>query len=258
MAARILVVEDNLVNQRVAHDALRKANYDVDVVANGQEALHAAAATDYDLILLDWQMPVMDGFETIRALRARPQTAEVKVLAMTANVMSGDRERCLAAGMDDHIGKPIAPSALLERVAYWLGRQRTAGCAQEAPAMRDRAGLVDPSVLEELATLEDDAGAALLRDLTLLIRETIAQAEPELEEALGAREWARLAQAAHALKSSTTTLGLRSLAKACCVLEHLAREGSALEAELSLASLRQLVVPSLAAMDAVVAELLDR
>ena len=130
MAARILVVEDNLVNQRVTHDALRRANYSVDVVANGQEALDAAAATDYDLILLDWQMPVMDGFETVRALRAGQQTADVKVLAMTANVMSGDRERCLAAGMDDHIGKPIAPSALLERVAYWLGRQRTAGRAR--------------------------------------------------------------------------------------------------------------------------------
>ncbi len=258
MAARILIVEDNLINQRVAHDTLCSAHYRVDVVANGQQALEATAATDYDLILLDWHMPVMDGFETVRALRSGSRTADVKVLAMTANVMSGDRERCLAAGMDDHIGKPIAPSALLERVAYWLGRPRTPGSAQDVALLPGGPGLIERSILAELAALEGDDGLALLYDLKQLIRETISRVEPELQDAVVARQWDRVAQAAHALKSSTGTLGLTALASACNALEQLTREGSTLEAELVLGRLRQLVVPSLAAMDAAIAELVDR
>ena len=255
MAAHILIVEDNLVNQRVAHDTLCSAQYRVDVVANGQQALEATAATHYDLILLDWHMPIMDGFETVRALRSGAHTADVKVLAMTANVMSGDRERCLAAGMDDHISKPIAPSALLERVAYWLARPRTEGIAADAVLLPETAGLIERSVLAELAALEGDDGLALLHDLQLLIRETIDRLGPELQEAVAERQWDRIAQTAHALKSSTATLGLVALAGACNALELLARESLPAEAELVLSRLRQLVGPSLAAMDATIAEL---
>ena len=112
--------------------------------------------------------------------------------------------------------------------------------------------------LENLAALEGDDGLALLYDLKQLIRETISRVEPELQDAGVARQWDRVAQAAHALKSSTGTLGLTALASACNALEQLTREGSTLEAELVLGRLRQLVVPSLAAMDAAIAELVDR
>jgi signal transduction histidine kinase/DNA-binding response OmpR family regulator len=131
--ARILIVEDNTVNQRVAVALLARLGHTTEVAFNGREALAAIARIPFDLVLMDCQMPVMDGLEATRQLRVREQrTGEhVPVIAMTANAMEGDRERCLAAGMDDYLAKPILGKELDAKVAHWLAiaraSQRRAG-----------------------------------------------------------------------------------------------------------------------------------
>ena len=120
--ARVLVAEDNPVNQDVATSLLELAGLRVDVAGNGQEAVAMAAATDYDLVLMDIQLPGMDGLEATRRLRADPRTARVPIIAMTANAYEDDRTECLAAGMDDHLGKPVVPAVLYGVLSRWLSR----------------------------------------------------------------------------------------------------------------------------------------
>ena len=120
--ARILLVEDNAVNQRIGIALLARAGYHAEVANNGHEALAALARIPFDLILMDCQMPVMDGYEATRALRVRERKlgGHTPVIAMTANVMEGDRQKCLDAGMDDYVAKPVVSADLYAKLEYWL------------------------------------------------------------------------------------------------------------------------------------------
>src|SRR5258708_4589282 len=115
---RVLLAEDNIVNQRLAMRILQKEGHDVVVAANGREVLNAAAKSEFDVILMDVQMPDMDGFEATAAIRKSEiaTRGHVPIIAMTAHAMSGDRERCLAAGMNDYVSKPIGARALLDTI----------------------------------------------------------------------------------------------------------------------------------------------
>ncbi len=125
---RILVVEDNPVNQRLASKFLERLGHRCELVSNGQEALHAAREGRYDLILMDCQMPVMDGYQATRAIREDPAIAvQPVIIALTANAMEGDRERCLACGMDDYLSKPLTMEGLEEVVERHRPRARAAG-----------------------------------------------------------------------------------------------------------------------------------
>ncbi len=137
--ARILLVEDNLVNQRVALALLQRAGYRAEVANNGLEALNAMKRSDFDLVLMDCQMPEMDGFQATTAIRRMeaetPERLHTPIIAMTANAMDGDRECCLQSGMDDYISKPVDASKLYGLVETWLARsmgERDAGVEQEA------------------------------------------------------------------------------------------------------------------------------
>ena len=118
----ILLVEDNVMNQKVAIKQLSLLGYTVDIANNGQEALDAVARGRYKVILMDCQMPVMDGFNATRLIRIAEQTrgGHVHIIAMTANAMSGDRERCLESGMDDYLSKPIVRAELGALLAEYL------------------------------------------------------------------------------------------------------------------------------------------
>ena len=124
-AGRVLVAEDNPVNQRVVMKLLERRGFEVDVAGNGREALAAMRAARYDLVFMDCQMPEMDGYEATRAIRALPdeRAAEITVVALTAHAMQGDRERCLAATMNDYLTKPITAAALDAILARWAPRR---------------------------------------------------------------------------------------------------------------------------------------
>jgi two-component system, sensor histidine kinase and response regulator len=118
--ARVLVVEDNELNQQVASELLGSADIEVDIASNGEEGVQRVQGKAYGLVLMDLQMPVMDGLEATRRIRALPGFERLPILAMTANAMAGDRERSLAAGMNDHVTKPIDPDALFDALLRWL------------------------------------------------------------------------------------------------------------------------------------------
>jgi CheY-like chemotaxis protein len=134
---RILLVEDNLINQQVALGMLESRGYQVTVAGNGREALDAHARGAFDLILMDCDMPEMDGFEATRAIRAQESASggeHVAIVALTANAMAQDREACLAAGMDDHLGKPFSSATLQAMLERWL--PAAADAAPAIPAAR--------------------------------------------------------------------------------------------------------------------------
>lgn len=122
--ARILVVEDNVVNQKVVTAVLRKRAFAIDLATDGREALRKLETRDYDLVLMDVQMPVLDGLETTRLIRQNPRWTDLPIIAMTAHAMNGDRERCLQAGMNAYIAKPLHPADLLDLLQQFL-RVRT-------------------------------------------------------------------------------------------------------------------------------------
>jgi two-component system, sensor histidine kinase SagS len=120
---RILMAEDNPINQRVGKLILKRAGFNIDVVADGNEALEAHRARPYDLILMDCQMPTMDGFEASRKIRQLTQPQPV-IIAVTANALVGERERCLNAGMDDYLSKPFQAEQLVAMVKKWVENRR--------------------------------------------------------------------------------------------------------------------------------------
>jgi CheY-like chemotaxis protein len=120
---RILMAEDNAINQRVGKLILQRAGYDIDLVGDGNEALEAHRAKPYDLILMDCQMPTMDGFEASRQIRKLEQPQPV-IIAVTANALVGERERCLNAGMDDYLSKPFQAEQLVSVVKKWVAERR--------------------------------------------------------------------------------------------------------------------------------------
>jgi len=117
---RILLAEDNIINQKVALGLLQNIGYRADVANNGLEVLAALDLRPYDLILMDCQMPELDGYETTQRIRARPDTSSTHIIAMTANAMRGESEKCLEAGMNDYLSKPVRLEALRDMLARWM------------------------------------------------------------------------------------------------------------------------------------------
>ncbi|RIH86063.1 response regulator [Calidithermus roseus] len=215
---RILLVEDNATNQKLALRLLERMGYRADVAGNGLEALQALERQTYDLVLMDVQMPEMDGLEATRHIRQRWPQAPLFITAMTANAMEGDRELCLAAGMDDYLSKPIRPEAL----AGVLGRA-SAHLRLEAPASAAEVEL-DPAALEELRALAGGDSAFLSELVETFLKDGLALIQ-SLQQALEADNAAGVRMAAHTLKSGSAQFGVRGLAELCKELEERGKAG---------------------------------
>jgi two-component system, sensor histidine kinase and response regulator len=126
MPLRILMAEDNVINQRVGKLILQRAGFDIDLVADGNEALEAHRRNPYDVILMDCQMPIMDGFEASRSIR-QLEIPQPVIIAVTANALVGEREKCLSAGMNDYLSKPFQADQLVSLVKKWGDIRRNAG-----------------------------------------------------------------------------------------------------------------------------------
>jgi two-component system sensor histidine kinase/response regulator len=238
---RVLVAEDNAINREVVRELLAAAGLEVVEAHTGREALERLAATHVDAVLLDVQMPEMDGLEAVRRLRADARHARLPVVALTAHAMLGDRERFLAAGMSDYLAKPIDESALRRVLARWL--RPAAGAAPRSPA-----GGADAEGPGELPGI-DVAGAvrrlggdaALLWRLVGEFARQSAGAAAEIAELLGRGETKRAGDRLHALKGSAATVGAARLAAAAAGAEAALRDGRAVDlAELG-AALEQVV-----------------
>ncbi|CAH2032408.1 response regulator [Trichlorobacter ammonificans] len=221
----ILLVEDNQVNQAVALAMLGKAGYRADVAANGREALELLERIAYDLVLMDCQMPELDGFAATRRLRSPDSTAlnrTVPVIAMTANALSGDRERCLAAGMDDYLSKPVKPLELVKMLDKWLSRGPHAH--QPPPGTGDHPatgeGQRDLQVFDR-ADLLDRVGDAeeLMNEILAIALEDIPRQLSQLRAATEADDRSALRQVAHAIKGCAANISAGQLHLAASLLE---------------------------------------
>ena|SRR5579875_124904 len=223
--ARVLVAEDNAVNQRVVARLLERLGCAVDVVANGQEAVAAAARRPYDLILMDCQMPEMDGFAATAAIREREgATRHTPIVALTANALPSDRERCLAAGMDDYLPKPVRAEELAVVLRRWLGTAEPAPAAPLAP----NAPTLDPRALADLGAGAFGGGAELVREIVTLFLRDAPRRLASLRQLAQQGEAAELRRVAHALKGESGYIGAQRLRALCEQLEAAAETGGAL------------------------------
>ena len=234
--ARLLLVEDNPVNQELACELLRRASIEVVVADNGARALEMLEQQTFDGILMDCQMPELDGYEATRRLRQDPRWAQLPVIAMTANAMVGDRDKALAAGMNDYVSKPIRPGQLFGTLARWIGFASAARASEP----------FDESALRESGV---EPGSALHGRLLTMFADHSSHFSARFEAAAGDRVTAT--RLAHDLKSEAAILGARPLSAVAADLEAACAQGAAdPEIEALLGQVRAALTPVLQALHA--------
>ena len=260
---RVLLIDDNLVNQKVALKLLKQMGYAADIANNGQEAIEAVECRPYDLLLMDVQMPVMDGLEATRRLRLRQKETDrhphfmgpLYIVAMTANVMQGDREKCLAVGMDDYLPKPVRPDALRTVLEHFGGLIQQAAPGPR-PAVRKAvvqavveaaappvaaspaaevlpAGIIalnPPVDFDRLRDFAADDPAQFQEIVDLWMKQTTAQLE-KIQTACQQRSAAEVSRVAHSCAGASATCGMVSIIPPLRQLEHQAKEGDLSAAE---------------------------
>lgn len=220
---RVLVAEDDAASRLFLEKALERLGHDVQVVGDGQAVLDLLSLGQaFDAILMDVQMPVLDGLATTRAVRRlEGEGAHTAILALTANVMRGDRERCLEAGVDAHVPKPVSLAALDAILAQVTGTRRAARARRALPD--DDVPTLDPERIEVLRELGDDVVKGLVRDY----EGTLASSVDALATALRERQWSDAQRLAHKLRGSSQTLGAARLAALTLHIEQAIAEKTA-------------------------------
>jgi CheY-like chemotaxis protein len=236
LRGKILVVEDNVINQQVALGILQIQGYSVTVANTGREALEAHAQGTFDLVLMDCHMPEMDGFEATMEIRKREQAANAKrvpIVALTANAMSHDREECLNSGMDDHLSKPFSMQTMQEMLDRWIPQAALAepeGTQAAAPVPAAVAEVLDRQVLNQLGMLRTNGRPELLaRTINLYLVES-PKLMQRLRQAASANDAQEIARAAHSLKSSSANVGATVFSRYCADIEACARRADTEEA----------------------------
>jgi len=215
---RVLLAEDNAVNQKLALKQLEKLGYAAQAVGNGAEVLQEVERFTYEVILMDCQMPEMDGYEVTRRIREfekrNPQRTPVYIIAVTAHALEGDRERCLTAGMNDYLTKPLHIAQLEAALNRAIRRRATAEKSQ---------AVLDPVCIAGLKELREPGQADPLVELSELFSRESAACVQRMETGLSAHDVNATARAAHSLKGSASNLGAHRLATACASLEQSAK-----------------------------------
>jgi two-component system, sensor histidine kinase and response regulator len=229
--ARVLLVEDNELNQEVAMGLLETADMSIDLAENGMVAVRMVSEKEYDLVLMDMQMPVMDGITATKAIRSKPRFLSLPIIAMTANAMDSDREMCLQAGMVDHVAKPIDPDEMFATIKKWIKVRRPAAAAETATAK------VEPAVAETVAQIPEIEGvdltdglkrvggnSRLYRDLLVKFSAKFNHADSEVEAALKSGDRDGAQRTAHTVKGVAGNLGIKGVQFAAEKLEKAIRE----------------------------------
>lgn len=237
LRGRVLVAEDNESNQIVARAQLERMGLEVLTAGDGQQALDRLANETVDLVLMDCQMPVLDGYAATAALRQREAGSErhLPVIALTASAMQGDAERCMAAGMDDYLAKPYSAEALYPVLARWLpAERRQPGMASAGPRGGEGAGTrrqppaaaaIDPAAFDKIRALSPAGGDELLPQVVTAYLQAAEREFGRLEQGLAVADPSLLGKAAHALKSGSYNVGALQFAACCQAVESAAREG---------------------------------
>jgi CheY-like chemotaxis protein/HPt (histidine-containing phosphotransfer) domain-containing protein len=238
---RILLAEDNITNQQVALGILKKMGLNAEAVANGAEALKALETIPYDLVLMDVQMPEMDGYEATRQIR-NPQSAVINhgipVIAMTAHAMQGDRERCLEAGMNDYLSKPVDPRALSEALDKWLPKENAECGMRNDNCGNRKEGIEEEGSPSSLSThhsllIFDRAGmmARLMHDEELALTvvagflEDIPLQIAALKNCLETGDAPGAERQAHSIKGAAANVGGESLREVALEMERAGKAG---------------------------------
>src|SRR5580692_6133416 len=254
--ARVLLVEDNELNREVALGLLEDAHLAIDTAENGRVAVEMVTEHEYELVLMDMQMPVMDGLAAARAIRSKPQFQSLPIIAMTANVMESDRDRCAEAGMNDHLAKPIDPDALFAALLRWI-KPRTDVAAKVPPEPAAAiARSPEPARPPETATLQIkdvDTQSALRRTggnpkrYEMLLRKFAESANvEEMRDAHASGDTVTAARAAHSLKGAAANLGAAAVANSAAEAETAIKAGQSAQPLLeTLASKLRAVVQAI-------------
>ncbi|HYV06322.1 MAG TPA: PAS domain S-box protein [Blastocatellia bacterium] len=225
---RVLVAEDNVVNQRVALRQLHKMGYSADGVANGLEVLESLERISYDVVLMDCQMPEMDGFEATAEIRKREGSSRHTIIvAMTANAFDGERERCVAGGMDDYISKPVRPEVMSATIERWTAPSISQNPG--TPSGKRSAGepaSIDVGVMSNLRALESGSEPSLVAELIDSFLRDSHERITVMQGAAASGDANALTRTAHALKGGSGIVGANRMAALCDIIEELGRTGS--------------------------------
>ena len=226
--ARVLIAEDNTTNQLVALGILKKFGLAADTVANGAEAVHVLERVPYDLVLMDVQMPEMDGLQATARIRD-PRSAvldhDVPIVAMTAHAMQGDREQCLAAGMDDYVAKPVEPRALAEVLARWLGPDTTDAVATAVEEVIDVTESTLPVLDRETLVERLFGDPDLVAEILDVFRDDVPSKLTGLRDALAQSDVETVTRLAHTVKGAAANVCAEALREVAMQVEHASREG---------------------------------
>ncbi len=247
--ARVLLVEDNEINQEVAIGQLEDAEVFVDLAENGAEAVRMVGENDYDIVLMDMQMPVMDGIEATRILRSNPRSEVLPIIAMTANALVSDRELCLQAGMNDHIAKPIDPDQLFGVLLRWIKRPDGDGpglhewtearpAAPAAPGSSPDGPLIIDGIDVKSALKRTGGNRKRYESLLRRFAQHQAATIEDIRKALSMGDAATAERDAHSLKGAAGTLGATALSEAAAKAETAIKMGQGIDTALTFLSAR--------------------
>ncbi|MDP2647043.1 MAG: response regulator [Desulfobacterales bacterium] len=236
---RILLAEDNVVNQKVALSILKKLGYSADVAANGKEAVKALAATAYDFVLMDCQMPQMDGFEATRKIRKKERQTggHIPIVALTAHAMAGDREKCLAAGMDEYLSKPINAAELLRIMEKLTPIEK----AEKKPSAPSKGAETSLRAVFDLSRAMDLVGGDqdLFKEIVGLFLDNLPDHIAQIQAGITHNDAHAVEQAAHALKGSVSNFSAQAAFEAAYRLELLGKEGTLAAAKRAFSELKR-------------------